>query len=105
MTVEDAQIGGAEFTADSRVRRGMWGQREEDTPVYAVVSAVADVTGDDPCDLPPLARVIDPDALNALFSSDSASEDTVVRFQYVGHTVVVTGAGDVEVLTEAEKEE
>lgn len=104
MTVEDAQIGGAELTADSQVRNGMWGQRAEDTPVYAVVSAVADVTGDDPCDLPPLARVIDPDALNAILASDSASEDTVVRFQYAGHTVVVTGEGNVEVSTEGDEE-
>ncbi|EMA40052.1 HalOD1 output domain-containing protein [Halobiforma nitratireducens] len=101
MTVEDAQIGGAELSSESRVgEQTVWGRQAADTPVYAIVSAVAEATGEDPCDLPPLARVIDPDSLNALLTAESATGDTSVRFQYVDRTVVVRGDGTVDVLEE-----
>lgn len=40
----------------------------------AVVRAVSDAEGRDPLDLPPLATVIDPDALDALFVTDQQGE-------------------------------
>ncbi|SDQ51121.1 HalOD1 output domain-containing protein [Natronobacterium texcoconense] len=97
MTVEDVQTGKSVLTAESgRRTETMWEQNAEDTPVYTVVSAVADATGEDPCELPPLAREIDPDALNALFTSNSVTEETTVQFQYSGYTVAVRGNGEVE---------
>ncbi|AFZ74026.1 HalOD1 output domain-containing protein [Natronobacterium gregoryi] len=98
MTVEDVQTGSGQCpTETNRRSETAWSTEHVNTPVYAVVSTVADATESAPCDLPPLARVIDPDALNALFASGSTTGDTTVQFQYVGHTVVVTGEGDVDV--------
>lgn len=65
-----------------------------------VVSAVAEATGTDPLELEPLNEVVDPDALDALFSSSglrSARPPRRVEFAYAGRTVVVTGGGTVEV--------
>nr|WP_226007851.1 HalOD1 output domain-containing protein [Natrinema salinisoli] len=73
-----------------------WEQDTENTPVYAVVSAVAEAEGVDHVDLPPLYNVIDPEALNALFTSDSGGVSTV-EFEYAGYAVVVRGEGTVEV--------
>lgn len=92
MTVEDAQTCGA----DSRCRTCVTWTGDETTPVYAVVTAVASVTGEDPCDLPPLARTVDPDALNVLLSSAAVADETTVQFEYAGQTVVVRGSGEVE---------
>jgi len=73
-----------------------WDAGTENTPVYVVVSAVAEAEGVDPVDLPPLYNVTDPEALNALFTSDSGGVSTV-EFEYAGYSVVVRGEGTVEV--------
>ena len=59
---------------------------------------IADAGDVDPIDLPPLADVVDPDALDALFVGDGRSEGTV-RFDYCGHAVEVRASGDVRVET------
>ena len=58
----------------------------EDTPATAVARAVAEREGREPAELrPPLAAVLDTDALNALGS------DAVVQFRFHGYEVTVEG--------------
>jgi hypothetical protein len=59
-----------------------------------VVDAVSAETGRDVLDLPPLAAAVDPDALNALTTSDTRA---VVSFPYAGQHVMVDGSGNVTV--------
>jgi len=62
-----------------------------------VVLAVAEATGTDPADLPPLYEVIDPDALDAVFRSGvdgnqgngEWEDDRELRFSYAGREVSV----------------
>jgi len=44
-----------------------WDAGTENTPVYVVVSAVAEAEGVDPVDLPPLYNVTDPEAERSLY--------------------------------------
>ncbi|ELY49217.1 HalOD1 output domain-containing protein [Natronolimnohabitans innermongolicus] len=60
---------------------------EKNTPVNAVIEAVAETTDSDPLDLPPLYDAVDPDALNTLITG--AETNTRVQFQYAGFDVVV----------------
>lgn len=80
-----------------------WEHSLERPPVYAVVTAVADRTGQEPTELPPLADAVDPDALNALFAAGDGGTVRRVAFEYCGYTVVVRGDGAVE-LREADPE-
>lgn len=73
----------------------------ETTPVVTVVSAVADVSGVDPFELPPLNDVINAEALNELVASERHSGLESVSFEYAGYDVVVTGSGDVKVASTA----
>ena len=63
----------------------------------AVVRAVADARGRDPIELPPLHNVIDPDALNELFSDTIAGTARSGRlvFEYGGCTVALDGPNEV----------
>ncbi|MCU4744792.1 HalOD1 output domain-containing protein [Natronoglomus mannanivorans] len=76
-----------------------WNRDSEETPVFAVVSAVAEASGADPLELPPLGRAIDPDALNELFTGRSESTVAEVTFQYAGYDVTVRGNGEVQART------
>ena len=78
---------------------GEWEQGTENTPVYAVVSAVAEASGVDMFELPPLYEAINPDALNELFTSRSEPAVGEVSFQYAGYDVTVHGSGVVRVRT------
>lgn len=65
-----------------------------------VASAVAERDGIDPIELkPPLAEVIDPDALDRLLGTGSAEaqQDVEVRFAYRSHDVIVDSDGEVEI--------
>ncbi|MFC6718897.1 HalOD1 output domain-containing protein [Natrialbaceae archaeon GCM10025810] len=73
-----------------------WAPDSENTPLYAVVSAVAEAEEVDPVDLPPLYNAIDLEALNTLFTSESGTVSRV-EFEYAGYSVVVRGEGSVEV--------
>lgn len=64
------------------------------TVTERVIRAVANGTGTDPLELPPLAATIDPDALNALIRTLSDGE---VSFRYAGCAVTVDGSGDVRI--------
>ncbi|MXR42643.1 hypothetical protein GRX01_15020 [Halobaculum sp. WSA2] len=66
------------------------------TAILAVVARVASVSGVDPLELPPLYDVIDPDALNAIFSGraeDGSDGGVTVSFEYADHRVRVSGCG------------
>jgi hypothetical protein len=60
-----------------------------------VVQAVAEETGTDPVDLPPLYDVIDPDALDAVFASGRDGTDSTrgdsreLRFTYADREISV----------------
>ncbi|MFW6017733.1 MAG: HalOD1 output domain-containing protein [Halapricum sp.] len=62
----------------------------------AVVTAVAETKGVSPAELTPLATVIDPDALEALFGSPSDNRYEL-RFEYEDCTVFVTNDAEVTV--------
>lgn len=67
-------------------------------PATAVVEAVADATGRGQTELEPLARAVDPDALNALFDRGARDrDDTAVSFVYAGCGVTVQGTGTIAV--------
>lgn len=72
------------------------------TVIESVVTAVADATSTSPMGLPPLAGVIDPDALESLVSeaADGPNGSSIsIKFAYAGRVVVVDASGDVTVAT------
>lgn len=63
-----------------------------------IVTAVAEARDVSPLDLPPVASVVDPDALEGLFRGRETNGE--VTFTYAGHRVTVTadaGVTSVEV--------
>jgi hypothetical protein len=67
-----------------------------------IIKAIACATDRDPLELPPLRDAVrlDLDALDDLFvhgPDASPSPETCLRFQYVGHVVLVYGDGRVSV--------
>ncbi|SEV98528.1 HalOD1 output domain-containing protein [Natrinema salifodinae] len=69
---------------------------EHCSPSQAVVDAVATAYDTSPIDFePPLYDVIEPEALNSIVRS--GSRELRVQFRYSGCSVVVTGAGRVDV--------
>ena len=66
----------------------------------AVVAAVAEAAGTAPTALPSLTDVVDPDALDALFSGDRT--DGEVSFRYAGYRVTVTADRRVTVVDPVE---
>ena len=67
-------------------------------PGSAVVRAVASAEGCDPRELDPLARSIDPDAIDALFDppTEVSARERRLEFRYEGYRVAVTGDGRIE---------
>lgn len=65
-----------------------------ETVTEAIVSAVAEAEDASPLALPPLARVVDPDALGEVMREN---EDVTVEFIYHGYQVCVSGSGQVTV--------
>ncbi|WP_247729614.1 HalOD1 output domain-containing protein [Halovivax limisalsi] len=69
--------------------------------VYEIVQQISAREAVDPLSLtPPLADVIDPDALTGLFASpttDAASGAGIVTFEYCGYEVTVDSDGEVAV--------
>lgn len=74
-----------------------------DSVTVQVVNAVADATGRDPNDLPPLHGAVDTDALETLVGREPAtlasgeSDAVEVTLEYAGCTVTVSSGGDVAV--------
>lgn len=74
----------------------------EITPSERVVDAVAEAEDVDPIELDPLYAAVDPDALDAVIRSQregpiTPRTSTLVRFDYQGYHVTVTGDGAVDV--------
>lgn len=73
-------------------------QPTEDRIVERVVTAVADVTGTRPLDLPPLYDALDADVLDSLCrSAGDAVSEVSVTFRYATCTVTVEGADELTV--------
>jgi len=62
-----------------------------------LVDAVADLTGTDPADLPPLATRINVAALDTLWETDAPERPSAgcLTFSYGGYVVVVRSTGTV----------
>ncbi|WP_226023079.1 HalOD1 output domain-containing protein [Halomicrobium salinisoli] len=71
------------------------GERDQTDVVAAVVDAVADANDASPLEMDPLAAVVDPDALGALFRD--GAEGGSIRFRYAGQRVRVDSDGGVAV--------
>lgn len=73
----------------------------DERPSIAVVRAVAQRLGSNPAELPqPLNEVLDPDALDALFTAqpdDRPREGGIVSFEFNGYVVTVKNADTVYV--------
>lgn len=71
-------------------------------PSTAVVSAVADVTGREPTELPPLQRHVDADGLNSLLTRGAVdgTGPIQVSFSYAGVRVTIDSAGTLDVRPE-----
>lgn len=66
-------------------------------PIPKIIDAVAEAEGVEPAALdPPLAQVVDPDALETLLEDTTASE-LEIRFTYRKHEVVIDESGRVQV--------
>ena len=79
---------------------------ETDPVSQTVVLAVADATGDDPMELPPLYDTVDPDALNELFdpsTGGAVGRSGRVEFTYAGCDVTVHADERVAVSPVAEQ--
>ena len=65
----------------------------------AVIRGVSALRGCNPCSVRPLAAVLDPDALDALFaaSDESGTAERRLRFTYHGYDVIVGGDGAITV--------
>jgi hypothetical protein len=72
---------------------------EEQSTSQRVITEVAEETGKEPTEVGPLYHVIDPDALDRLFSATRGSgrNQGYVEFTFAGCDVVVHGDGEVEV--------
>lgn len=71
-------------------------------PGTAIVTAVSDVTGREPTDLPPLHHHIDADALNCLLTRGAADDTGPVQvsFSYADVEVTIDSAGMIDVRPE-----
>lgn len=63
---------------------------DDEAPSRAAYVAVAAAKGCDALDLPPLARYVDPDALDAIVDRATDSDGPTSTFQYAGYSVTIT---------------
>lgn len=86
-----------EYHPDTRSYRTVF-DAAADAPSFAVVAAVAAVTGVEITDLTPLHGEIDPDALDKLWNSGHESSGTSeVSFTFVDHRVTLSGDGGLAI--------
>ena len=72
-------------------------QSVDEPPSRKIVNLVAICKNTEPLELPPLYDSIDPEALNALFSSNGFARHGTVSFVYGGCEVTVENSGHVRV--------
>ncbi|MBX0298202.1 HalOD1 output domain-containing protein [Haloarcula nitratireducens] len=73
-------------------------QTSDSPPTVAVIEAVANQEGVDATELPPLSTVIDPDALDNLFTystDEFPHPEGRVVFPYCGYTITVHSDGQI----------
>ena len=68
------------------------------TTLEQIVDEVADATGADPLELPPLYEAADPEAIEALTEHASADSDLRIEFSYADCTVSVRADGSVSAI-------
>lgn len=80
---------------------------QDETVSDRVIDGVSEATGLGPLELNPLYDVIDPDALNAIFSPANGRQptDAELRFTMEGCEVLVEGDGNVVVTPPADRDE
>lgn len=61
---------------------------------YDIIEKVAAATNSDPLSMPPLYDVIDPQALDRVLTADTTVR---ITFEYDGHTITATSAGEITV--------
>lgn len=66
--------------------------------VVELVNFVAETTKQDPMEMPPLSDAIDPEAVQQVLEADDDGS-TKVGFHYAGCGIVVTGSGEMFVLS------
>jgi hypothetical protein len=62
-----------------------------------LVLALARVTDEDVTSLASISKIINPDALNRLFSATSSGHGGELTFQYSGNTITIRSCGDVRI--------
>lgn len=77
-----------------------------DSPSEEITRAIAEAKGVDPAELDPLYDVVDPDALDELFSEPRAFDDdpVVATFPMAGCQVILQSDGTLSVLDSEEAE-
>lgn len=64
-----------------------------ESPVEAIVLAVSQAIDRSPVEMPPVATVISPDAVNRILGSESETPSSVrISFEYCGRKVSATGS-------------
>lgn len=69
----------------------------EESAVEAIVLAVSEATGRSPVEMPPIAGVVSPDAINGLLGAWGDASSVCVSFLYCGKRVFAT-QGSVRVV-------
>ena len=76
-----------------------YGSSDDESPVVVIVEALAEATGVDPTDLPPLFEFVNPDAIDQLFKKhdDASHANAVLSFQFKTWNVFVRADGRIRV--------
>lgn len=90
---------------DDTVIDGFEGQEEHEKLdlTYNIVNGIAEQTDADPCKLPPLYEIIDPEALDAFLRCSDNSDTRPTRsiaFSYCGYRVTADSTGQVKLSPE-----
>lgn len=81
---------------DGQVESELKDRNSEDR-VRAIVEAVAEKSGVDPLELPPLYEAVDSDCLDHIFAAMDSDVQRSALFTYAGYDVTITAAGNVAV--------
>lgn len=76
-----------------------YGVKSENSPIEAIVEALAEAVDVDSMDLPPLYDYVDPDALNTLFTrhGEATADTTLLSFQVGAWNVFVRSDGRIRI--------
>ena len=76
-----------------------YGEETDDSPMIAIINALAEAAGVDPLSLPPLYDYVDPDAINTLFDDHKGAKDaeTLLSFRVDTWNVFVRADGHIRI--------